>query len=94
MNTCTTPFDKTIGNSISPQMTELLLSLFDDIKIIDIKQFQEKYEFEPCISSRFMVTEGGTCYFKKNGYHIVTHNGTLHNIIEVPQVIRFMALYP
>lgn len=95
METCTSPFNPTIGNSICPQTTSLLLSLFgDNIKIIDVEKFKDKYKFEPCISSRFMVTKGGSCDFTQNGYTIHTHNGTLCRIKDMPQVNRFMLMYP
>jgi hypothetical protein len=95
MNTCTTPFNITIGNLISHQLTSILLSLFgDDIKIIDRAKFVEKYNYEPCISSKFMVTNGGSCSFIKKGYTITTHNGTLCHIAELPQIIQFMSAYP
>jgi len=95
METCAIPFNATIGNSISPQITSLLLTLFgDNIKIIDVEKFKEKYMFEPCISSRFMVSKGGSCDFTKNGYNIIIHNGTLSRIEGIPQVNTYMSMYP
>jgi len=95
MESCTTAFDLNIGNSICPITTTFLLNLFgDDIKIIDINEFKKKYSYDPCISSRFMVTKGGSCNFTKNGYNIMTHNGTLQSIEGMPYINNFMALYP
>ena len=72
MNTCTVPFNIEIGNSISSEITEFLLSKFPNVKVIDTVAFFKKYSYEPNIVSIFMVSDGGSVHFDS----CYTLNGT------------------
>jgi len=77
-------FDVEIGNTISNQFTNVLLSIFDKISILNINEFVKQKGYSPCIGSNFVVSDGGSVYYEKtlNGvtYTINTYNGTLSNI--------------
>jgi hypothetical protein len=95
MNSHSIPFDLELANSISPESTKILCSFFnkDDINIINVKQFQEERGYEPCISSTFMVSSGGSYDYEMNGHEIVIHNGTLARISGYPRLRSFMNEY-
>ncbi len=65
MDTCTIPFNKEIGESISPDITNFLLNTFPDVKVVDVNKFQKKFACEPSIVSIFMVTDGGSFHAHK-----------------------------
>lgn len=95
MNSFTIPFNADLGNSICPKTTQLLFTLFgaDNIKILDIDSFKNHYKFEPCISSRFIVSSGGSYDYDQEGYHITIHNGTLSMIDGYSHIIDYMNKY-
>ena len=95
MNFYTTQFDMELANSISPESTKTICSFFnkDDIRIIDIKQFEKERGYTPWISSTFMVSSGGSYNYEMNGHEIVIHNGTLARISGYPQLWSFMNEY-
>jgi hypothetical protein len=95
MNNFTIPFDIDLGYSICPRTTQLLFTLFGEsnIKIIDVKSFKNHYNYEPCISSRFMVSDGGSYDYTKENYNITIHNGTLSIIDGYPNIRNYMNKY-
>jgi hypothetical protein len=95
MNSYTLPFDLELANSISPEYTQILCSFFnkDDIRIIDVEKFEKERGYELCISSRFMVSIGGSYEYNKNGHIIIIHNGTLNRIQGYPQLKDFINEY-
>ena len=95
MNSHSVSFDLEVANTICPECTKILCSFFnkDDIRIIDVKQFKKEREYEPCISSNFMVSIGGSYDYELNGHEIVIYNGTLVRISGYPQLHNFMREY-
>ena len=95
MNSHSLPFDLELANSISTESTKILCSFFnkDNIRIIDVDQFKKERGYEPCISSTFMVSLGGSYDYVVNGREIVIHNGTLSQIQGYPQIWNFMNEY-
>ena len=82
MEKYTINFDATIGNSISPAITNLLVKLFgaDTIKFFDEEAFINGEHRKPCISSCLMVSRGGSYDYTQGTYDIYVHNGTLQSI--------------
>jgi hypothetical protein len=95
MNSFNIPFDIELANSISKEITTKLLTFFDekDIKIFDVQSFIQAKQYEPCISSIFIVSEGGSYDYEKNGTFINIHNGTLISIDGFNGLRSFMNEY-
>jgi hypothetical protein len=81
------PFDEHIGNKVSPKITKMLLTLFPNTEILNIREFYRQYGRAPCISSSFMVYGGRSftyqCEYQGSTLLISIHNGTLKSICNI-----------
>ncbi len=65
---------------------ELLIKIFDEIKILDVEAFFDEHKYEPCVSSVFVVSAGGSYDFILDGTNCYVHNGTLCTYGNLPIV--------
>jgi hypothetical protein len=88
-------FDLAIANSISPEVTQKLLSFFeaDTIRVLNIDQYLKTKMHNPCISSHFFVSDGGSYSYEKNYRHVYIHNGTIGFIEGFIEVFDFISEY-
>jgi hypothetical protein len=76
------PFNIDLAMSISQDTTNFLLKNFKNIQILDKKDFTEKRGYTPCVSSIFIVSEGGSYYYLLNsGEDVYIHNGSVGSLI-------------
>ena len=89
------PFDIDVANSISPVVTQKLLSFFreDSIRVLDIDKYLKIKMHNPCISSRFFVSDGGSYSYEQNYRHVYIHNGTIGFIDGFIEIFDFIGEY-
>ncbi len=58
----------------------ILRKLFTEIQILDVDEFILEYKYEPCISSIFVVSLGGSYDYLIDGVECIIHNGTLSRL--------------
>jgi hypothetical protein len=97
MNEYTIPFNHERAMSISPELTELLETLFPTIRIFDRTSFGKYKHYMADIASCFMVTDGGSYDYLDNttGKVVETCNGTLLSIegVTFNELHSFMTTY-
>jgi hypothetical protein len=79
MNKYLLSLDKNICDKIDIDLYYLLTTTFTSVKILDVEKFEICEKYEPCVSSIFVVSEGGSYY---DG-DIEIYNGTLSSIKNV-----------
>ena len=89
MNNHSYPFNQTLAESISPEITQYLLKNFSKITVLNQKEFTEARGYEPCISSIFIVSDGGSFDFEIDGRSVYIHNGTLARFPHPGGKLRF-----
>ena len=82
------PFDEQIGNKISPEITKMLITLFPNILVMNVREFYRQFRRMPYASSGFMIFKNGSitcdyyCDYQGKNIHISIYNGTLKFICE------------
>lgn len=64
-------------NNAKDEAFEILKGLFDEILILDTNKFFVERGYEPCVSSIFVVSLGGSYDYPFDSVECVVHNGTL-----------------
>lgn len=64
-------------DSTKDEAFDLLKGIFDEILILDTNKFVTERDYEPCISSIFVVSLGGSYDYQFDSVECVVHNGTL-----------------
>ena len=77
------PLDKEICDSIYPRLYDTLMDITGYVKVMNVEAFIAEKGYEPCISSRFIVTTRGSVTCGKADGYLATLNGTIisHNYV-------------
>lgn len=67
-------------DSTKDEAFELLKRLFDEILILDTNKFLAERGYEPCVSSIFVVSLGGSYDYPFDSVECVIHNGILMHL--------------
>lgn len=88
MDAYAVPLEKSFCDTIDPHLYAELQGL--GVKdVLDVAAFVRAKKYQPCVSTIFLIGDGGSHNYTEGDRHIYIHNGTLASVRRGEQSVAF-----